>query len=56
MRATWLTSWLETELLGELLGDLRRGAELPESQVFQEAVAALADLRITHLESLAGRP
>lgn len=44
-RAQWLAGWLERELLGDLLRELRAGAELPASEPYREAVAALGALR-----------
>ncbi len=43
-RAGWLAQWLEQELLGDVLAGLRRGAELPLSEPFQEVEAAIARL------------
>ncbi len=43
-RAAWLAEWLERELLGDLLADLRRGAEVPQSEEFREASARIAAL------------
>lgn len=43
-RAAWLAGWLERELLGDLLSDLKRGAETPQSEAYQEAAAAVASL------------
>jgi hypothetical protein len=34
-RARWLAEWLERELLGDLLAELRRGAEIPQSDEFR---------------------
>ncbi|MBN1590213.1 MAG: GTPase domain-containing protein, partial [Pirellulales bacterium] len=44
-RAAWLADWLDNQLLGGLLADLRRGAEVPESDEFRAAENALALLR-----------
>jgi len=35
-RAQWLAQWLEQHLLGGLLEELRRGAELPQSSLFEQ--------------------
>jgi len=43
-RAAWLADWLERELMGNLLAELRRGAELPQSEAFRAADAALVAL------------
>lgn len=43
-RATWLAEWLERELLGDLLADLRRGAEVSESEAFHAVETQLAAL------------
>jgi hypothetical protein len=43
-RAAWLAAWLERELMGDLLTELRRGAELPQSEAFRAADAALSAL------------
>jgi hypothetical protein len=43
-RAEWLATWLERELLGDLLAELRRGAEVPQSEAFAAVVAALGEL------------
>ena len=45
-RAAWLAGWLEEELLGDLLTELRRGAEVPHSEAFQEVEAALEALKL----------
>jgi hypothetical protein len=34
-RARWLAEWLERELLGDLLAELRRGADIPQSDEFR---------------------
>ena len=44
-RAAWLAGWLETELLGDLLTDLRRGAEVPQSDAFRQVEKTLDGLR-----------
>jgi hypothetical protein len=44
-RAGWLAHWLEDELLGDLLKELRRGAELPQSELFTQVERALRGLR-----------
>ncbi len=43
-RARWLADWLEQELLGSLLGELRQGAEVPQSKVFQAVEETLGEL------------
>lgn len=45
-RAQWLAGWLESELLGELLTDLRRGAEVPESEEFAAVKAAMKAIQV----------
>ncbi len=45
-RAQWLAGWLESELLGNLLADLRRGAEVPESEEFEAVESAMAAIQI----------
>ncbi len=44
-RAGWLAGWLEQELLGDLLAELRRGAEVPNSDAFGQVAALAASLR-----------
>lgn len=44
-RAQWLADWLEARLLGTLLDELRRGAELPTSELFLETETLLFELR-----------
>ena len=44
-RAEWLAGWLEQRLLGSLLEELRRGAELPDSEAFRETEGLLFELR-----------
>jgi hypothetical protein len=49
-RAHWLAGCLEGELLGGLLADLRHGAEVTQSAVFLEAVAAADFNSHPHIE------
>lgn len=44
-RAEWLAEWLEEQLLGPLLGQLRRGAELPQTSMFQHVEHSAVALR-----------
>jgi hypothetical protein len=44
-RAAWLAGWLEREFLGGLLTELRRGAEVPQTDVFRQVETALAAIR-----------